>query len=38
MYHLINVVLHRQGANGMLMWCISEEEGIQLLQDIHSGV
>jgi hypothetical protein len=38
MYHLINGVLYRQGANGMMMWCISREEGIQLLRDIHSGV
>jgi transposase InsO family protein len=38
MYHLIDGVLYRQGANGMMMRCISREEGIQLLQDIHSGV
>jgi hypothetical protein len=38
MYHLIDGVLYRQGANGMMMWCISREEGIQLLRDIHSGV
>jgi hypothetical protein len=37
MYHLIDGVLYRQGANGM-MQCISIEEGIQLLQDIHNGV
>jgi hypothetical protein len=37
-YHLIDGVLYRQGANGMLMRCISKEEGSQLLQDIHSGV
>jgi hypothetical protein len=38
MYHLIDGVLYRQGANGMMMRCISKGEGIQLLQDIHSGV
>jgi hypothetical protein len=31
MYHLIDVILHRRGANGMMMKCISREEGIQLL-------
>jgi hypothetical protein len=38
MYHLIDEVLYRQGANGMMMRCISKEEGSQLLQDIHSRV
>jgi hypothetical protein len=38
MYHLIDGVLYRQGANGMIMRCISKEEGSQLLQDIHSRV
>jgi ribonuclease HI len=38
MYHLIDGVLYRQGTNDMMMRCISREEGIQLLQDIHSGV
>jgi hypothetical protein len=38
MYHLIDGVLYKQGANGMMMKCISKEEGNQLLQDIHSGV
>jgi hypothetical protein len=27
MYHLIDGVLYRQGANGMMMRCISKEEG-----------
>jgi hypothetical protein len=31
MYHLINEVLYKQGANGMMMKCISKDEGIQLL-------
>jgi hypothetical protein len=38
MYHLIDGILYRRGANGMMMKCISREEGIQLLQDIHSRV
>jgi hypothetical protein len=38
MYHLIDGILYRQGASGMMMRCISREEGIQLLRDIHSGV
>jgi ribonuclease HI len=31
MYHLIDGVLYKQGANGMMMRCISKDEGIQLL-------
>jgi hypothetical protein len=38
MYHLIDGVLYRQGANPMMMKCISKDEGNQLLQYIHSGV
>jgi hypothetical protein len=38
MYHLIDGVLYRQGANGMMMRCISKDEGIQLLRNIHSGI
>jgi hypothetical protein len=38
MYHLINRVLYKQGANDMMMKCISKDEGIQLLREIHSGV
>jgi hypothetical protein len=38
MYHLIDGILYRRGANDMMMRCISREEGIQLLWDIHSGV
>jgi hypothetical protein len=38
MYHLIDGIPYRRGANDMMMKCISKEEGIQLLQDIHSGV
>jgi hypothetical protein len=38
MYHLIDGVLYRQGANRMMMKCISREEGIELLKDVHKGV
>jgi hypothetical protein len=38
MYHLIDGVLYRQSANGMMMKCISREEGIEVLEDIHKGV
>jgi hypothetical protein len=38
MYHLINEVLYRQGANGMMMKCISREDDIELFEDIHKGV
>jgi hypothetical protein len=38
MYHLIDGVLFRQGANEMMMKCIFREEGIELLEDVHSGV
>jgi hypothetical protein len=38
MCHLIDEILYRQGANGMMIKCISREEVIQLLQDIHSGI
>jgi hypothetical protein len=38
MYHLIDAVLYRHGANGMMIRCISREEGIQLLEYVHKGV
>jgi hypothetical protein len=38
MYHLIDGVLYRHGVNGMMMKCISKDEGSQLLWDVHSGV
>jgi hypothetical protein len=37
-YHPIDGTLFRRGTNGMMMKCISSEEGIQSLWDIHSGV
>jgi hypothetical protein len=38
MYHLIDGVLYRQGANEMMMKYIFKEEGIELLEDVHKGV
>jgi hypothetical protein len=38
MYHLIEGVVFRHGANEMMMKCISREEGIELLEDVHKGV
>jgi hypothetical protein len=38
MYHIIDGVLYRQGANDMMMKCISKDEASQLFRDIHSGV
>jgi hypothetical protein len=37
-YHVVDVILFRQGANDMMIKCILREEGIQLLWDIHSGI
>jgi hypothetical protein len=37
-YHPIDGVLYKQGANGMMTKCISKDEGIQLLREIHSGI
>jgi hypothetical protein len=37
-YHLIDGILFRRGANGMMKKCISREEGINLLRDNHSGI
>jgi hypothetical protein len=37
-YHLVNGILFRRGVNDMMMKCISRENDIQLLQDIHSSI
>jgi hypothetical protein len=37
-YHIIDDILFHQGANDMMMKCISREEDIQLLRDIHNGI
>jgi hypothetical protein len=36
MYHLIDGILYRRGANDMMIKCISREEGIQLLYVNHT--
>jgi hypothetical protein len=38
MCHLIDGVLFHQGANKMMIKCISREEGIELLEDVYRGV
>ena len=38
MYILVDRELHRRRANGMLLRCISREEGLELLADIHRGL
>jgi hypothetical protein len=38
MYQLIDGVLYKQGTNGMMMKCISKDDGVQLLQEIHNRV
>jgi hypothetical protein len=37
-YHIIDDILFRRGANDMMIKCISREDDIQLLHDIHSGI
>jgi hypothetical protein len=36
-YALVEGDLYRRGANGILMWCISREEGCELLAEVHGG-
>jgi hypothetical protein len=36
-YTLVEGDLYRRGANGILMWCITQEEGCDLLADVHGG-
>jgi hypothetical protein len=36
-YAVVEGDLYRRGANGILMWCITEEEGHELLAEIHGG-
>jgi hypothetical protein len=36
-YTLVERDLHRHGANGILMWCITQEDGCELLAKIHWG-
>jgi hypothetical protein len=34
-YTLVEGYLYQCGANGDLMWCISREEGCELLAEVH---
>jgi hypothetical protein len=36
-YTLVEGDLYRHGANGVLMWCITREEGCELLTEVHGG-
>jgi hypothetical protein len=36
-YTLIEGDLYRRGANGVLMWCITREDGYGLLAEVHGG-
>jgi hypothetical protein len=36
-YILVEVDLYRRGANGVLMRCITQEEGCDLLIEVHGG-
>jgi hypothetical protein len=36
-YTMVEGGLCRRGANGILMWCITQEEGRELLTEIHGG-
>jgi hypothetical protein len=36
-YTLVEGDLYRYGANDVLMWCITQEDGCELLIEIHGG-
>jgi hypothetical protein len=36
-YTLVEGDLYRRATNGILMWCITREEGCDLLADVHGG-
>jgi transposase InsO family protein len=36
-YTLVEGYLYRHGANGVLMWCITQEECYELLTEVHGG-
>ena len=37
-YTLVEGVLYKRGTQGVLMRCISQREGLNLLHDIHGGI
>jgi hypothetical protein len=36
-YMILDGDLYQCGANGILMWCITREEGYELLTEVHGG-
>jgi hypothetical protein len=36
-YTLVEGDFYRCGANGVLMWCITQEEGCSLLREVHGS-
>jgi hypothetical protein len=36
-YTLVEGDLYRRGANDLQMWCITQEDGYELLTEIHGG-
>ncbi|XP_025815561.1 uncharacterized protein LOC112892643 [Panicum hallii] len=36
-YAMVDGDLYRRGKDGVLLWCVSQEEGSELLADIHKG-
>lgn len=38
MYTLVKGVLYKRGTQGVLMRCISQREGLNLLHDIHGAI
>jgi hypothetical protein len=36
-YTLVEGNLYRRGANDVLMWCITRDEGYELLIEVHGG-
>jgi hypothetical protein len=34
-YTLVEWDLYRRGTNGVLIWCITQEEGCKLLTEVH---
>lgn len=38
MYTLVKGDLYKRGTQGVLMRCISQKEGLNLLHDIHGGI
>ena len=37
-YAMVDRNLYRRGMDGVFLWCITREEGCELLADVHEGV